>query len=91
MKEKKAEPLEGHVSGQSNKPLSRPPHALSAEQVIQELNVDATRGLEAGDAAARRGEYGANELHEEKGVQPLKIFIEQIFNAMTMVCCLQKF
>ena len=85
VKETKALPSEGHVSGQSNRPLTRPPHALDVEQVLRELNVDPNRGLEAGEAASRRTDYGPNELDEEKGIQPLKILVEQIFNAMTMV------
>lgn len=74
-----------HVSGQSNKPLSRPPHALTSEQVLQELNSNATTGLNPEEVGRRIGEYGANELEQSKGVQPLKVLMEQIFNAMTLV------
>lgn len=74
-----------HISGQSNKPLSRPPHGLSGEQVLRELASDAAVGLDPEEVLRRLGEYGPNELEQKKGVQPLKIFLEQVFNAMTLV------
>ncbi|KAK2594709.1 hypothetical protein QQS21_007559 [Conoideocrella luteorostrata] len=80
--------LAGHVSGQSNKPLSRPAHSLSSDEVLHELHATPSRGLTGHDAAARLIEYGPNELKERKGVKPVKIFIEQIFNAMTLVLIL---
>jgi len=77
--------VEGHISGQSNKPLSRPAHSLSGDQVLQELQSDSARGLTADDATRRLAELGKNELERKKGVQPWAIFLEQIFNAMTLV------
>ena len=76
---------ETHVSGQSNTPLSRPPHALSSEEVLQGLKSDELTGLSPEEAHRRLHEHGPNELERKKGVQPLKIFFEQIFNAMTLV------
>lgn len=75
----------GHISGQSNKPLSRPAHALSHQQVAHELDADILSGLTAAEAQSRIKEYGRNELGEGEGVQPLKIVIAQVANAMTMV------
>ncbi|KAL7800110.1 cation transporting ATPase [Trichoderma ceciliae] len=75
----------GHVSGQSNKPISQPAHSLTAEQVLTELQANPLGGLSADEAARRLKELGPNELERQKGVQPLKIFLEQIFNAMTLV------
>ncbi|KAL0944661.1 sodium p-type [Colletotrichum truncatum] len=77
-----------HISGQSNKPLSRPPHVLEFGQVIEELGVDTTQGLTSEDAARRLVELGRNEFQQKKGVQPLKIFLGQIFNAVTLVLLL---
>ncbi|KAJ2985214.1 hypothetical protein NUW58_g5653 [Xylaria curta] len=74
--------------GQCNKPLSQPPHALSPEQTITELGANLERGLDASEATRRIEEYGRNELSQKKGVQPLKIFLEQIFNAMTLILVL---
>ncbi|PNP75457.1 hypothetical protein FNYG_11261 [Fusarium nygamai] len=80
--------MEHHVSGQSNKPLSRPAHALPADTVIQELNTTPATGLSASEASQRLVEYGPNDLGEEEGVKPIKIFIEQICNCMTLVLIL---
>ncbi|TDZ33617.1 Calcium-transporting ATPase 3 [Colletotrichum spinosum] len=77
-----------HVSGQSNRPLSRPPHALEFSKVVEELRVDTATGLDQDEAARRLTELGRNELQQQKGVQPVKIFLEQIFNAMTLVLLL---
>ena len=78
-------PAEGHVSGQSNKPLTAPAHALTFKQVEQELKSDALSGLSAEEAASRLLEFGNNDLGEAEGVQPLRIIVAQIANAMTMV------
>ncbi|KAF4820369.1 Sodium transport ATPase 5 [Colletotrichum tropicale] len=85
---KASKPDETHVSGQSNKPLSHPAHALSFKQVADELGANAQDGLSAADAKARLEEFGTNDLGEAEGVQPIKIIIAQIANAMTMVLIL---
>lgn len=76
----------GHVSGQSNKPLSRPAHALTHQEVAREIGADPLSGLTVEEAKRRLEEYGKNELGEAEGVQPIKIIIAQIANAMTLVC-----
>ena len=58
--------LEGHVSGQANQPMSRPAHALTDAQVLEEIET-------------------SNELGDTGGVQPVKILIRQVANAMTLV------
>ncbi|KAK4244438.1 hypothetical protein C7999DRAFT_35217 [Corynascus novoguineensis] len=82
------QPPGGHVSGQSNWPLSRPAHALTYDQVAAELDADILSGLSANEVKVRLEQYGKNDLGEEEGVQPLKIVIAQIANAMTMVLIL---
>ena len=77
--------MEDHISGQSNKPLPRPAHALSAQTVVQELSTNPDTGLTAAEASRRLVEYGANDLGEEEGIKPIKIFIAQICNCMTLV------
>ncbi|KAL2022487.1 hypothetical protein VTK56DRAFT_5316 [Thermocarpiscus australiensis] len=77
-----------HVSGQSNRPLSRPAHALTHEQLAAELDADILSGLTADEAKVRLQQYGRNDLGEEEGVQPLKIIVAQIANAMTLVLIL---
>ncbi|KAL8408645.1 hypothetical protein RB594_007189 [Gaeumannomyces avenae] len=90
MSDKKAaeEAVANHVSGQSNKPLSRPAHALTSEEAIEELKADAEDGLSVDEAKKRLEQYGRNEFGEQKGVQPLQIFIAQVANAMMLVLIL---
>ncbi|CZR65832.1 probable ENA5-Plasma membrane P-type ATPase involved in Na+ and Li+ efflux [Phialocephala subalpina] len=68
-----------HVSGQANKPLSLPPHALACDVFISEL------ALSSDEANSRLQEFGNNELDDGPGVQPVKILIRQIANAMILV------
>ncbi|CRK24059.1 hypothetical protein BN1708_003750 [Verticillium longisporum] len=77
-----------HVSGQANKPLSRPPHCLTIDETVAELKANAEDGLTDADAKARLEEYGRNQFGEEKGVQPIKILVAQVANAMTLVLIL---
>lgn len=46
MGRKKTSALEGHVSGQSNKPLSLPAHSLTLSQTVDELKTDTWSGLD---------------------------------------------
>ncbi|KAF5025637.1 hypothetical protein F66182_2243 [Fusarium sp. NRRL 66182] len=77
--------IDNHVSGQSNDPMSRPAHALSFDQVVQELKTDTLSGLTSAEAKSRHEQFGNNDLGEADGVQPLKIIIAQVANAMTLV------
>ncbi|KAL8984371.1 MAG: hypothetical protein Q9177_004717 [Variospora cf. flavescens] len=76
---------ESHVSGQANKPLSLPAHALPYHAVSEELGANVQDGLTAADAKSRLEEYGRNELDDGPGVQPAKILVRQIANAMMLV------
>ncbi|KAL0937062.1 sodium p-type [Colletotrichum truncatum] len=76
------------VSGQANEPLTRPAHALTFEEVAQELETDATRGLSTEEATSRTTRYGPNALEEDKGVQPIQILIAQVANCMTLILIL---
>lgn len=87
-KQRESEETAHHVSGQSNKPLSRPAHALSHVEVAKELETDALDGLSPSEAESRLTQYGKNELGETEGVQPIRIIIAQIANAMTLVLIL---
>jgi P-type Na+/K+ transporter len=83
---KKNQPsLEGHVSGQSNKPLTQPAHALPFEKVIEETGCNSEDGLSSSDATTRHNEFGNNDLGDDGGVQPAKILLRQVANAMTLV------
>jgi|SRR5688572_16215175 magnesium-transporting ATPase (P-type) len=79
------DPLANHVSGQANKPMSAPAHALSPEKVTEDLGANAETGLTAEEAKKRLEEFGNNEFGDSEGVQPIKIFIGQLANALTLV------
>lgn len=81
-------PVETYVSGQSNEPMSRPAHALTFEQVVDELGANTINGLTEAEANMRLEKYGKNDLGEAEGTHPIKIVIAQIANAMTMVLIL---
>ena len=86
MSDKKGEdPLASHVSGQSNRPMTSPAHALSPEKVVEDLGANAETGLTAEEAKKRLTEFGNNEFGDSGGVQPVKIFIGQLANALTLV------
>jgi Na+-exporting ATPase len=74
---KKESPLEGHVSGQANRPLSLPAHSLTLAQVVDELKTETWSGLDDAEAKRRLEDYGPNELGETKGISPVKILIAQ--------------
>src|SRR5690348_2004375 len=81
-------PLEGHVSGQANKPMSKPAHSLTLQEVVDELKTDTWSGLDNAEAERRVSEYGQNDLGEAQSVSPIKILIAQVANAMTLVLIL---
>jgi magnesium-transporting ATPase (P-type) len=65
--------------------LSGPAHALSYGAVSEELGADTANGLSAAEAKSRLERYGRNELDDGPGVQPFKILIHQVANAMMLV------
>jgi Na+-exporting ATPase len=85
---KKVAVLEGHVSGQANKPMSLPAHSLSLKQVVDELKTEEWSGLDDAEAKRRVETYGVNELGAAESVSPVKILIAQVANAMTLVLIL---
>ncbi|KAH9902091.1 sodium transport ATPase 5 [Xylariomycetidae sp. FL2044] len=80
--------LEGHVSGQSNKPLSKPAHSLSFDEVVKELGSSNNDGLSEPTAEQKLQEFGPNELDNGPGVNPTKILLKQVANAMMLVLIL---
>jgi Na+-exporting ATPase len=88
MGKKSTGPLEGHVSGQSNRPLSLPAHSLTLAQIVDELRTDTWSGLDDAEAKRRLDDYGGNELGEAESISPVKILIAQVANAMTLVLIL---
>lgn len=88
MPDKGDDPVEQHVSGQSNKPMTAPAHALAIDAVTDQLGANVEVGLSPDEAKKRLEEYGRNEFGEQAGVQPIKILIGQIANALTLVLIL---
>lgn len=76
---------EPNLLGQDNIRLSGPPHALSYEAVSDEIGADTENGLSAAEAQSRLEKYGRNELDDGPGVQPVRILIRQVANAMMLV------
>ncbi|KAK2666870.1 Cation-transporting P-type ATPase, N-terminal [Fusarium oxysporum f. sp. vasinfectum] len=74
-----------HVSGQSNTPMTAPAHALTFEQVAEQLQCHTVNGLRTAEAERRLKECGRNEFGEQQSVQPIKILIGQIANALTLM------
>ena len=66
------------VSGQGNKPLPRPAHALSFEIVIIETEANSENGLTDAEASTRLELYGRNELADGNGVSIIKILVRQV-------------
>ncbi|THX14459.1 Na(+)/Li(+)-exporting P-type ATPase [Aureobasidium pullulans] len=78
--------IDQHVSGQANgNGLSKPAHALTFSQVTEDIKANAENGLSSAEAKERHSTYGTNELGDAGGVEPGKILIRQIANAMTLV------
>ncbi|KAL8899427.1 MAG: hypothetical protein Q9207_006212 [Kuettlingeria erythrocarpa] len=85
MGNRKEENDESHISGQANKPLTLPAHALHYHAVAEELGANREDGLTEAEAKIRLNEYGRNELDDGPGVQPVKILVRQVANAMMLV------
>ena len=79
------EKLKNHQSGQSNEPISGPAHSLSFEDTLSQLKSSAEEGLTPEEAKKRLEQYGKNELDNAGGVNPAKILVRQIANAMMLV------
>lgn len=76
--------LDAHQSGQSNEPISAPAHTLTFIDVVQQLKSSAEDGLTPDEAKKRLEQYGKNELDNGPGVNPVRILIRQIANAMML-------
>jgi magnesium-transporting ATPase (P-type) len=73
------------IPEKARKSLPFPAHTLSCNQLIRELEANPQYGLKCDDAASRLLEYGRNELDVRHSVQPFRILLRQISNAMMMV------
>jgi Na+-exporting ATPase len=81
--------LEGHKSGQANEPLTKPAHALTFQEVVEQTKCKPDDGLNTSEAKSRLEKHGSNDLGEDGGVSPGKILLRQVANAMTLVSSLE--
>ncbi|KAF1974106.1 potassium/sodium eff [Bimuria novae-zelandiae CBS 107.79] len=65
--------------------LESPAHSLPFEDVLQHYGVAQDTGLNDGEVKKRKDMYGLNQLDEGPGVQPFRILVHQIANALTLV------
>ncbi|KAM5440594.1 P-type ATPase [Microsporum canis] len=71
--------------GQSQWPLSRPAHNLLHEGVVEEIGSNPKHGLTSSEAQRRLEQYGRNDLGNTESVQPAKMLLRQVANAMTLI------
>jgi Ca2+-transporting ATPase len=60
-------------------------HNRTTSEVTKTLQVDPNSGLHDSEVAARREQYGRNELEERGGVSPLRLLWLQITNTMVLI------
>ena len=60
-------------------------HAMSARDTAQAMKTDSKQGLSAREAAARRREYGKNEIHRAKTRGPIRKFLAQFSDVMVII------
>lgn len=88
-KEAKSEP-------QFQPDIGKSAHCIPFDDVLHQLSVGQESGLSEYEAKSRKAQYGPNQLDEGPGVQPLRILIHQVANALTLVsssiwfCSLQR-
>ena len=61
------------------------PHTIPGQDVAENLSVDLTRGLDAGEVEARLFEYGPNIIEEKPPTPPWRIFLAQYKDFMIYV------
>jgi len=72
-------------SDETNKSEPLPAYTLAGDVVSNELGANAEDGLTAQEAKSRLEKHGRNELDDGPGVQPFKILVRQVANAMMLV------
>lgn len=65
--------------------LAAPAHTVPFEDILLNLNVDQESGLSSDEANTRKNTHGPNQLDEGPGVQPWRILVHQVANALTLV------
>lgn len=65
--------------------LSQPAHCVDAGDVLSQLQSDSQSGLSDGEVSKRQQIYGHNALEGSGGAGPIRILMNQVLNALTMV------
>lgn len=60
-------------------------HTTAVADLAQKLATNLQTGLSEAEAAARRAQYGPNELEERGGVSPLRLLLSQFSNTMVLI------
>ena len=71
--------------GQDGGPEALRAHALTVDEIRDQLETNLEDGLARSQIPSRAQKWGHNELDDGPGVQPLKILVHQIANAMILV------
>ncbi|MGQ9550830.1 MAG: cation-translocating P-type ATPase [Candidatus Bathycorpusculaceae bacterium] len=64
--------------------MSKSWHAMEVEEALRALNTEKT-GLSKEEVQKRLQQYGPNELKKEKGISPIKLFIEQFKDILIII------
>jgi Ca2+-transporting ATPase len=62
-----------------------PWHALSANQILEQLKTDPVRGLSEAEVRSRLAAYGPNELKAEDKTSPWTVFLSQFTNILIII------
>jgi hypothetical protein len=65
--------------------LSQPAHCLPAAEVLTQLGSNPQTGLRDDEVSKNQGIYGSNALEGSGGSGPIRILMNQVLNALTMV------
>jgi Ca2+-transporting ATPase len=63
---------------------SKPWHALGIQEILEVLKTNEA-GLSQEEALKRLAEYGPNELKKEKGISPIRLFLEQFTDILIII------
>ncbi|MGB9740193.1 MAG: cation-translocating P-type ATPase [Candidatus Bathyarchaeia archaeon] len=64
--------------------MSKPWHAMEIEETLKALNAK-ENGLSQEEVQKRLQEYGPNELKKEKGISPIRLFLEQFADILIII------
>lgn len=63
----------------------KPWYQLSTKDVLSSLKTDSDKGLSDSEAAGRLKQYGRNELHAGKSLNPFKLLLNQFKDALIII------